>query len=81
MLDVARSFARQVEDNTRHFTAHYVGLSPPPLPVLLPPAIVRELRVGYLSHDFGDHPTGMFISMYIRVCVCVCVRARARVCI
>jgi len=64
VLAIARSFAREVVDNTRHFPAFHRGPSPPPLP--LPPTSegwsrrpsLPRMRIGYLSHDFGDHPTG-----------------------
>ena len=62
VLAIARTFAREVQDNTRHFSPYHRGPSSPPLPVsvggLLHIRKKAQLRIGYLSHDFGDHPTG-----------------------
>ena len=65
VLAIARAFARQVQDSIRHYTPHHPAPTPPPLPAAAAAAAARaggggreRVRVGYLSHDLGDHPTG-----------------------
>jgi len=55
-LDVARSFAAAATASVRHFA-----------PLQLDAGVWRvkargRLRVGYLSHDLGDHPTGHLLA-------------------
>ena len=66
VLAIARAFARQVQDSTRHYIPHHPASAPPPLPAAAAAAAAARaggggrarVRVGYLSHDLGDHPTG-----------------------
>ncbi len=48
MLAVARAAAAEVEKSV----AHTLPLQAPTMDLQLP------LRIGYISHDMGDHPTG-----------------------
>jgi hypothetical protein len=73
------TFAREVEHNTRHFRKYFPPhASLPPLPIAAHGRGLalggggggggrRQIRVGYLSHDFGDHPTGHLFNSVPKV--------------
>uniref|UniRef100_A0A7S4PES0 protein O-GlcNAc transferase n=1 Tax=Guillardia theta TaxID=55529 RepID=A0A7S4PES0_GUITH len=55
VLKVAQSFAHQVEFSARHFRHFFEAATRFDR---FPAFNDNKINVGYLSHDFGDHPTG-----------------------